>query len=588
MIRPQNSLIGLILVSIIAAQFWFLCTQELFGDESFYWLESQFLDWSYAELPGWTAWMIRLGTQLFGNNYFAVRIPSFLAYLSIYILIYKFNIKYIQNNSFLNVLLVASIPIYLLLATMALPDIWMVFFVVWMTYFLFRACNQTGNSNWFILGLFMACSINVHIRMWIWLAIAGLSFLFIYKPKAHVLKAFFGISFPIAVLGLVPIMLFNYSNGFPMLQFQLVDRQPWQFQIGNLIFLFSQFIVISPIILLLWFKLVVKQFGINSSDPFIKWIIATALVHFIFYLFMSLFADGLRTTVHWLVISYIPVLALATIGTKNIKLVWFSIASGILTSVFFIFYLSTIDSSAKSRIIDNSTGWSELAETVQKLKNQHNTDLIIADYFMTASELGFELNDVTSLKVLSHKKNIKHGREKQLELMNLLLIEPNNLKQTALLVIEDSTIKLKNRAKYYSKLCQQFDSLKYLKTVNNSKSAKQHHIFLVNAQVGCDIPPIFYINHKLESSNLVISGWVIYHQVGIKELYLELNNELQKIRNYQLKNTNIKSQFKEINDPFAPNNGFQIRVHLPLVKSLRIKAIGEDGKEFYSPIYYLN
>src|SRR3546814_285824 len=39
----------------------------LFVDEAFYWQESRHLSWAYSDLPGLTAWLIRLGDFMFGD-----------------------------------------------------------------------------------------------------------------------------------------------------------------------------------------------------------------------------------------------------------------------------------------------------------------------------------------------------------------------------------------------------------------------------------------------------------------------------------------------------------------------------------------
>ena len=50
----------------------------LFVDEAFYWQEGQHLAWAYSDLPGLTAWLIRLGVEIAGNNHFGVRLPFLL------------------------------------------------------------------------------------------------------------------------------------------------------------------------------------------------------------------------------------------------------------------------------------------------------------------------------------------------------------------------------------------------------------------------------------------------------------------------------------------------------------------------------
>src|SRR5687768_15380978 len=50
----------------------------LFVDEAFYWQEGRHLAAAYSDLPGLTAWLTRLGTELGGQHVLALRAPFLL------------------------------------------------------------------------------------------------------------------------------------------------------------------------------------------------------------------------------------------------------------------------------------------------------------------------------------------------------------------------------------------------------------------------------------------------------------------------------------------------------------------------------
>ncbi|HFC30906.1 MAG TPA: glycosyltransferase family 39 protein, partial [Oceanospirillales bacterium] len=247
----KSSLLYLLLISaIVVLQIVLLSRLQLFGDEAFYYLEGQHLALSYAELPAFTAWMIRLGTTIFGKHYFAVRSVSFLAYLAIFYCIYLLNDKknWLSASS-----LVFAIPLFMLIAVMALPDIWLLFFVMWLIYFLKKVLKTNKNSDWLILGILTALSLNVHVRMWIWLFFAGVSFLFFFRDKKF-LKPIALIFIPVTAIGIIPILLFNSQHDYALFAFQFGHRNPWQFQFSNISFVLSQLLVITPFVLFVWFK----------------------------------------------------------------------------------------------------------------------------------------------------------------------------------------------------------------------------------------------------------------------------------------------------------------------------------------------
>ena len=73
----------------IAVSFVLVLAGNVFGwfgvglhtDEAYYWVWSQRLDWGYFDHPPMIAWAVRLFTELFGNNLFAVRLPAVIAWL---------------------------------------------------------------------------------------------------------------------------------------------------------------------------------------------------------------------------------------------------------------------------------------------------------------------------------------------------------------------------------------------------------------------------------------------------------------------------------------------------------------------------
>ncbi len=61
---------------LFAVRVWLSAFLRLTPDESYYWLWSRFLDWSYFDHPPLTAWLIRGSTALLGPTPLAVRLPA--------------------------------------------------------------------------------------------------------------------------------------------------------------------------------------------------------------------------------------------------------------------------------------------------------------------------------------------------------------------------------------------------------------------------------------------------------------------------------------------------------------------------------
>ena len=592
---------GVIFGLVVVLQVCLLWQLQLFGDEAFYWLEGQHLSWSYSELPGWTAWMTRLGTELFGQHYFAVRSISYLAYLSIFVVIFLIHKKYQQahNNLHWHALLFLALPIMALVAIMALPDVWMLVFVSWLSYLLFYAVEKQNNSKtvWIGIGLLLACAINVHVRMWIWLFFSGLAFLVIFWSNPRVLRPAVLISLPIAILGFVPILVFNFQHDFPLFAFQFGRRHPWQFQIQNISFILAQFMVISPLVFVFWFRNVIKIKAYWANNQVIAWLLLSAFSHWLFYAIMVLFADGLRTTVHWLLISYLPVIVISGLMVVKINQAfkWTAYTGVFMTLLLLaLLFKQSEGSNVQARILDNSLGWRVLAENVREIQQQYQVDAVLADYFMTAAELSFELRKPNKVMVLSHKKNIKHGRQTQLKIMGMLLSNSRDFKDTALLIVEDSTLKLQEKGQYYQLLCNQFSQMELLRSVNVDNSNKLFHIFIINRalennQQICQIPPLFYVESAERNAQVNIRGWVVLNKIGIKSVAIKHAGKVTKVDSDHLENTGIALQFPEISDPNQPFNGFEIDIKRPQFNAtaFQILVIGNDDKQYLSQKYFL-
>jgi dolichol-phosphate mannosyltransferase len=74
--RPQALAIGLVVYAVVL-RLAYLGSVELLPEETYYWNYSRHLDIGYLDHPPLTAWLIRLGTAVFGQTAFGIRIGAF-------------------------------------------------------------------------------------------------------------------------------------------------------------------------------------------------------------------------------------------------------------------------------------------------------------------------------------------------------------------------------------------------------------------------------------------------------------------------------------------------------------------------------
>jgi hypothetical protein len=504
---------------------------QLFGDEAFYWLESQHLDWSYAELPGWTQWMIALSQNLFPKGEFYLRIPSMLATFSVPILgmaISK-SISPAQNH-WQSGLLLLALPLLSLAGMLAIPDIWVVFFGLLAMWALIL-CIQRTSWQWFIiLGLILAIGINVHIRFWILIFIAAIGAIYQYWAHPKVIKNLLVFTLPVMLIGFIPILIFNFQHDFPLLTFQLKERHPWSFQPTHLKFFFIQIIATTPLVFFLAFKTTLQFKNLNQLQ---RLVVSIAIFHWLLYAIIGFFSDDIRLNIHWTLLSYVLILIVAS-GINSTGLKTWSMVTGYIGSITLLVWLYHSMHFAQpvgklnAQFTENARGWEELAKKTDEIVKTTSAKSITTDNFKTLSTLKFYLNTDLDITVLQHPLNRKHGRQIQLDIMQYTQQETN---QNKLLVVEHSALKLQQSIPFYQQACETLNGIKLIDTLDYAEGIKTYYFFETGDGI-CHLPPVIYI----EKGDNQLKGWILTNKNDQFEVFSEPNSKPLKLSNKDISN----------------------------------------------------
>ncbi len=129
-----------IAVYLLALRLFYLGLPDLLVEEAYYWNYAQHLDLSYLDHPPLVAWMIWLGTGLFGNNPFGVRIGAFLCWLVTAFFGYRLTANLFgKSAAFRTVLLLATLPLFFAFGFFMTPDSLLIACWAGAIYFLERA-----------------------------------------------------------------------------------------------------------------------------------------------------------------------------------------------------------------------------------------------------------------------------------------------------------------------------------------------------------------------------------------------------------------------------------------------------------------
>ncbi len=510
----------------------------LFGDEAFYWWESQHPAWSYSDLPPLTAWLIALGTSLFDGE-FGVRLPFLILGLLLPWQLRAMATRwYDADTGWRAGLLAMLMPISALLGVLALPDVVMAVATLAAVDALVRAGQTERIAHWCLLGLWLAIGMLSHYRF----AAVPLVMVVIVLTTPMLRRGLTGagpwLAAAIATLGTVPLLLFNLDNDLAGLRFQLIDRHPWSWQWTGFWQLPEQLLVASPVLMaaLVWFAW--SRLRASSATPAERIVVRFASLLWLLFFVLGFFADSMRFRWHWslpALLLLLPLLASRWPGFGR-GLRWALVLPALATSAVIFGWLglaaeggSDTDRLGGKLFPDNFTGWREVADWIAQAPS---TGPIVVDNFMLAAELAFYSDESirTRLRVLDDARNDRHGRATQLRLWALdestLATAP---KRPGLLVVEEGARRFSDRWSWYQSLCARFDGL-VLDDVLDLHDGKRRfvrwHHDGYRRQDSCAqpaaIPALGWIERQTGASGAPdrLGGWVLQPGPGIDRIEL--------------------------------------------------------------------
>ena len=225
------------ILAVMTLQVLFLtvgCDWDLCGDEAEYWSWSRRLDWAYHSRGPAIAWVIRLGTELFGRAslamtgslMFAARLPAvLLGGLTGWGL---FRLAELTTGSrragMFATLLLPAIPVFAIGGVLITSDTPMVCCWTWSAVWALRAIRSDDLRAWILAGLIGAFGILAKYHVLAMPASVGLYLLLSPRDRHHLRRPGFWTMVLLCVgLGVGPIVAWNAQNGWIGMG-QLADR----------------------------------------------------------------------------------------------------------------------------------------------------------------------------------------------------------------------------------------------------------------------------------------------------------------------------------------------------------------------------
>lgn len=573
----------------------------LFGDEAFYWLEGQHPALAYSDLPAATAWLTRLGSELGGLNPLAVRLPFWAFGLALPWLVPRIARHLGQDEACVwqAGLLAMLVPVLLGSSLLALPDVLLTFAIVLACEATLALLSRVGSGALLRLAAALVLGALSHYRFALPLLIAGVALLALPRGRALLRQPQVWLVLAIGALAWLPLLLWNLRHDAAGIAFQVFARNPWQASAAGWHFIPIQMLLLTPPLAIAWTyaALAAWRRWRSAGDVGAGFVVLSCAGLLAAWFVLGFFADRERVSFHWPLPAFLPLLALVpaqlAYGSRALRAVLWTLL--LLAALATLAGMAAVASgpgrAALARLglyPENFTGWQAAAQAVANARADLPADaVLIADNFMLAAELSFALRGAR-VEVLAHPLNDKHGRATQLRIWGLLRAD-GALPRPAVLAIEDSALRLKDRLRHDQDMCARYGPLPPAEVVSVDHGRKRFFVYRLDAgstmTTRCALPAFAWIDTPLPGARLdapfSVQGWAFKDEVGVRAVDVRIDGKVVARARYGLPAPHVAAYWQVSRDPAHPHVGFRAEVDptalTPGTHWLDLLVHGNDG-----------
>lgn len=363
--------------------------------DAYYYFYGENLALSYFDHPPMIGWILRLFTDIFGRNIYAVHFADFtitaFTIVIFWLLAQQF---YKKEEASKALLLFFSTIMVSILSIISTPDVPLLLFWCLSVLFAHRAITKDDFKDWIITGMFMgAAFLSKYTAVFLPFGL----FLFLLFSPQHRNKIFnyrFILVVLFFLLVLSPVVIWNIQHDFISFKFQggsrmsqinFANLQPLNF-LGTL---GHQLFILLPVLFILLLLFLWKQFWQQRKQ--IKAMPESSVFLLCFFLPLFVFFFGISVLywvkINWMMPAYITAIIWVAGYVKEKWLRWqyiTSVSLHVLALLFIIFYPLPVRSD------DTWWGWNKLnIQTEALLQQRHGSFLFAHDDYKTSAVLHF-------------------------------------------------------------------------------------------------------------------------------------------------------------------------------------------------------
>ncbi len=348
---------------------------ELYSDEAYYWMYSQFPDWGYFDHPPGVGTMIWFGGWL-GKSEFAVRFVNLIFSAATVGLLYWL-VK--PKNVHLFFITVFSFLSLHLIGVAALPDTpFLLMAIVFMiAYRAFLQLDSIGNTIFLGVSAVLMLYCKYH---------GGLVIVLVILSNWRLLLNWkFYLAGIIALFLFLPHVTWQVQNNFPSFQYHLIDRASPEYKASHTLdYLFGNLPFLGGFIAVILF---IATFYKKPSDKFEKALQFNLYGTFIFFMLITFKAQYIEA--NWTIFCILPILYFGYRVIENVKWVKFywgmAIFSAALMFLFLVHMVNPLVVIKKDRVWDFHGGEAYVEEILALTGDK----LVAANRYQDASLINF-------------------------------------------------------------------------------------------------------------------------------------------------------------------------------------------------------
>ena len=391
-----------LICAITLFRLWYAMQIGLVADEAYYWLWAKHPALSYRDKGPLVAWIIWLGTEIFGNNvfgirFFAVLLSSATGWL-IFLLARRLYDERIALWCLLMALVIPEMAVGSIIMTIDTPSVFCWALAVLLFW---EGLHNDKISTWFWLGLAVGAGFLAKFTNGVQLICIGL-FLLCSKEHRRLLISRQTIAMSVAfLLAASPILIWNMQTGWVHLK-ALHSRSGVTNTFHVSLTPFSRFIgeqfgVISPFFMIGIVVAVIALLLKRREDLRVRFLLCQYLPVYALFGFFALNNAGQP---NWTVPALVTGIIFTVVFWRDV-MAHSAIWRGIVAAAFIITAIATaalhdvqnFHLPGKYDLMSRAEGWPDFVAHIQKARAANHANLLLGADYQCASLMAFYLPD---------------------------------------------------------------------------------------------------------------------------------------------------------------------------------------------------